>query len=412
MPIGRASVTKKRAVADPFEAMVSNKWPYKLKEQTVAQLIDSSAHLSARQIGTQLERKMILKRFGTTRRRPGLVAFRNPNYAGWYAPPEVTNFIEQLYEPSGSITQHVGRVTNPIRNTIFGVADIGVFGQHVLNLLGTRGPVTLAGAINRALERFGLGMEVYRYLPDELPRASQRALDGLVSGQAGRIGDEGAQTLLGYIPKAGPKIDAGVNRLNELQFGQVLSPLRDMTYEGNLMVSKVLGRDIADPAVRRAAAENANAFSVGSLGALRRARKEGERAFFGAPQITRAMGAELAQVAKLNTPEAWTTLATIGAVVYGMGSEINMAFGSGEPVKLDPRNADWATVHVGGTWRNVNGQKVYVGGRKIRMIPQASLVRAIGKSMLALSGDPREANPKEAGARAERFTRAWEQLAF
>jgi len=46
------------------------------------------------------------------------------------------------------------------------------------------------------------------------------------------------------------------------------------------------------------------------------------------------------------------------------------------------------------------------------MIPQASLVRAIGKSMLALSGDPREATPKEAGKRAERVTRAWEQLAF
>lgn len=403
MPVGRAGVTKKRTFPDPFEAMASGSWPYKLKTDDVEELIASSSHLAARQIGVQLERKMILDRFGSTMRRPGLTRFRNPNYAGWYAKPEIVNFIDQLHEPAGSMTRQVGNVTGPIRNMIFGVGDVGVFGQHVLNLLSTRGPVTLMGAINRGLERMGAGADLYRYLEADIPRASQRVLDGMPAkgSQAGRIGDPHAKTPLGLIPKAGPKIDGAVDALNDFQFNGVLAPLRDMTYEGNLLVKKLLGIDISNPAVRRQAAENANAFSGASLGALRMARKQGESSLLGAPSITRSMAAELAQVAKLNTPEAWTTLASIGAVVYGMGSLINMRYGSGEPVPLDPRSPDWAIVHLGGSWQMVNGEKKYVGGRKIRMIPQASLVRAIGKSMTAVQeGDP------------EKFTKAWAQFAF
>ena len=410
MPIGRASVTKARAFPDPFEAMADGNWPYKLKATGVEELIASSAHLSGRQIGVQLERKMILDRFGTTHKMPGLMRFRNPNYAGWYAKPEIVNFIDQLHEPASSITRQAGNLTSLIRNMIFGVGDVGVFGQHVLNLMSTRGPIAVAGAINRGLEALGLGADLYRYADADLPRALQRTLDGMPAkgSQAGRVGDPHAKTPLGLIPKAGPKIDAGVDALNDFQFNGVLAPLRDMTYEGNLLVKKLLHGvtgadrfDITKPAVRRQAAENANAFSGASLGALRLARKQGEAAFLGAPSITRSMAAELAQVAKLNTPEAWTTLATIGAVVYGIGSAIQMQYGSGEPVTLDPRSVNWATVHVGGSWQMVNGEKKYVGGRKIRMIPQASLVRAIGKSMVAVEeGDP------------AKFTKAWTQFAF
>jgi hypothetical protein len=121
----------------------------------------------------------------------------------------------------------------------------------------------------------------------------------------------------------------------------------------------------------------------------------------GAPQITRAMAAELGQLAKLNDPLALATLANIGLVVYGAGSALNMLFGSGKPVPLDPRNADWATAHVGGHWETIGGEQQYVGGRKIRIIPQASLVRAIGKTWLAA----------EQGDGAKMLD-AWSQLAF
>jgi len=401
MPIGRASVTKKRAFPDPFEAMASNKWPYALKETPVSELVESGAHLAARQIGTQLERKMILQRFGTTTRRPGVVQFRNPNYAGWYAPREIVNFIDQLHEPGGSVVRATGTVTNPIRNTVFGVGDFGVMGSHVLELLSTRGPIVLGGAINRSLQRIGLGMDLYRYADEDLPRAMQRAVDGLPQGSAGRISDQGAQTLFGLTPVVGKELDAAIDALNTAQFSAVLTPLRNMAYEGNLMVSKLLGQDITKASVRRRAAENASAFSGASLGALRRARREGESAFLGAPSITRALGAQLVQVARLNTPEAWTTLASIGATVYGLGSALNIMFGSGEPVPWDPRRVDWATVHLGGQWKDVEGQRRYVGGRKIRLIPQASVVRAIGKSMNAIEkGDPNA------------FIRAWEQVGY
>jgi hypothetical protein len=404
MPIGRASVTKKRAFPDPFEAMASRKWPYKLKQQPVAELVQQSAHLAARQIGTQLERKMILKRFGTTSRRPGVVAFRNPNYAGWYAKPEIVNFVDQLHEPGGSITRAVGAVTNPIRNFVFGVLDVGVFGTHVLNLLATRGPIALGAAINRSLERLGLGMDLYRMADQDMPRAIQRALDGLPQGQAGRIGDAGGRLLpaaVGGKTAAGRKINDAVEALNDLQFGMILTPLRNMAYEGNLLVAKLARKDVTDPFVRRQAAENAAAFSGASLGALRRARAEGERAFLGAPAITRSMAAELAQVAKLGTPEAYTTLATIAATVYGLGAAINMTFGSGEIPTLDPRSVDWATIHIGGEWKEVNGERRYVGGYRIGLIPQASLVRTLGKSLDAVQkGDP------------DQFRRAWQQFAF
>lgn len=408
MPIGRASVTKKRTFPDPFEAMTDPKWPFKLKQTPVSELVSHSSHLAARQIGAQFERTLILRRFGSTHKKPGYMPFRNANYAGWYAKPEIVNFIDQLHEPAGSFTRQVGNVTSPVRNTIFGVMDIGVFGQHVTNLLSTRGPLVLAGAINRGLEQLGLGVDVYRMADADLPRAIQRTLDNLPQGQAGRVGDPGGKTIPGMLPKVGRPIDQAVDALNQAQFGGVLTPLRNMAYEGNLIVDKLLhsvtGRkmfDITNPVVRRRAADNAAAFSGASTGALRTARRAGERSFLGAPQITRAMAAELAQVAKLNTPEAWTTLASIAAVVYGIGSAYNMAFGSGEPVPLDPRRVDWATVTIGGKWQDVDGKRRYVGGVKWRIIPQASLVRALGKSMNAIQ----ESDP-------ERLVTAWQQLAF
>lgn len=401
MPVGRASVTKRRAFPDPFEAMLDRRWPFQLKDVPVDELVESAAHLAGRQIGIQLERKMVLDRFGTTSQIPGLRQFRNPNYAGWYASPEVVNFIDQLHEPAGSVTRAIGAVTNPFRNTVFGIADIGVFGMHILQLIATRGPVAMAGAINRSLELLGAGVDVYRYADADVPRAIQRELDGVPQGRAGRVADEGAKTLLSLIPGAGRRIDAAVHMLQDFQFSAVLAPLRNMAFEGNLLVSKALGRDIMNPAVRRAAAENANAFSGASLGALRMSRRQAEATYLGTVGITRTMAAQLAQVAKLNTPEAWTTLASFAAMVYGLGSFLNMQFGSGTPVPFDPRRVDWAQAHVGGRWETIQGRRTYVGGYKIRLVPQASLVRALGKSVLAIQEGDLPA-----------FTRAWNQFAF
>ena len=88
-------------------------------------------------------------------------------------------------------------------------------------------------------------------------------------------------------------------------------------------------------------------------------------------------------------------------MVWGGGRALNYMGGYGKPVPLDPRKVDWAAFHYGGEWKEVDGENVYVGGRTQRLIPQASLVRAIGKSISAIErGEP------------ETMIRAWEQLAY
>jgi hypothetical protein len=420
-PAGRASVTKARAWPDPFAAMAQKNWPYKLKVATVSELVESSAQLADRQVATMLERKLVLERFGRRGVQPkasGYVQFRNPNYAGWWGPREQVNFIDQLYEPAPAIVQQFSKAASVVRNTIFGVADIGVFGQHVLQTVATNGSKGLAAAINRSLEALHL-THMQLYMNDDLPRAIQRELDGLPQGTLGSVSDPGGATLLSPLPVAGEVINRIVEKVTNLQFTGILTPLRNMVYEGNLMLAKATGQDIAAPAVRRAASENTLAFSGGSLGALAQGRRQYERAFLGAPSITRSMAAQLGQVANIAAKgptsteglQAIVTLANTAAFIYGVGSALKMTFGDGKAIDpsaaFDPRNVEWATVQLGGEWQEVNGEREYVGGQSVTLVPQKALLRALGKSIADIeqiaSGDPDGAT---------KLMDAWGQLAF
>ncbi len=70
-----------------------------------------------------------------------------------------------------------------------------------------------------------------------------------------------------------------------------------------------------------------------------------------------------------------STLASLGAVIYGLGSAVNMAFGNG-PIEWNPQSSKWATIKV--------------GGNTIPIIPQRGLVRAIAKSITALEKEDLE----------------------
>lgn len=409
---GRASVTKKRAFPDPFEAMADPDWPYKLEDVAPSELISSSLHLSARQMGLQIEKKLITNRFGSTVRREGMIAFRNPNYAGYYGPPEVVNFVDQLHQPLTAGPAALGKnILTPLKNLIFGPGDIAVFGQNVLKLIATRGTATAAGAVNRALEAMHLPYFT-TYMEADLPRAIQRTVDGLPQGVMGAVLEPKGGTAIKWFGPVGRAIDRPVSQFAEVlqnaQYQGILTPLRNMTYEGNLMMNAVIYKatrlerfNPENPTVRRQAAENAMAWSGGSLGALRRARREGETVFLATPQVRRSMFAQIGQLMKFDTPEAYATMATLAMTVYGAGSALNMLFGSGKPVEFDPRKTDWASVQLGGQWKTVNGERKYVGGYFATLLPQTSQVRALGKSVAAIErGD---------GASA---IRAWEQFAY
>ena len=78
-------------------------------------------------------------------------------------------------------------------------------------------------------------------------------------------------------PFVGKALDAPVTRvideLTRIQFGQILTSVRLMRYEGDLMMLHLLGQDITDTAVLRTDGDWANASTGASRGARRRRRK-------------------------------------------------------------------------------------------------------------------------------------------
>jgi len=423
-PGGRVGVTKARGWPDPFDALASPTWPYKLKDMTAGELIESSAHLSDRQIGMRMERKLILERYGRKAAQPkasGYVRASNPNYAGWWLPKEVNNFIDQLHQPGSAMIRTASGPLNEFKNLVYGAADIAVFGGHMLELTTTRGTAAATGVINRSLEAMHLPhFDVY--MRGDMSRATQRSLAGLPQGIAGANVTLKGGTLFSWGGKYNPLgraldkkvVTPIIDAATRAQYQGVLTPARNMVYEGNLIMASVLHKltrlerfNPESAVVKRAAGENASAFSGASLNALKEGRRAGEQATLGSAQITRAMASQIGQLAKIARPDtfegllATSTLATFAFTVYGMGSALNMAFGSGEPVAFDPRKSDWARVRLFGHWATVDGEQKYVGGQNIAMLPQASLIRTLAKSVAAVqAGD------------GNKFIKAWEQLAY
>lgn len=396
VPPGRVSVAKTREFDDYIQGIAAGRKP---AEMTVGEVIEHSSELMDKALADAYERRLILERFGTKTKTADLREFNAPLYKGWYGKPEIVNFVDQLQSPAPAAMTPINELSAALKNTVFGPADIGVFGVHVLRGVTTGGPQMVAAVINRGLAALGLP-HFDLWLANNLTKAMQANVRGGVHiGQGPSAITLGGGTIVKYIPFVGRLLDkpisGGVDALARIQFGGILTPIRVMRYEGDLIMLRLLGRDINNPRILRQAGDWANVSTGASRGAMTQGRRSVETATFTSFQMVRA---EAAQWLKLATAVAnprtsavermlgLTALASLGAMVYGLGSAINMSFGSGKPIEWNPAKTDWATVEL--------------KGLKIPLIPQRALIRAIGKSYDALSKeDP------------ERLTQIWTQYA-
>lgn len=404
---GKVSVARNRLYGDFVEGVRAGMKPV---EATPGQLSHHSTGLMLQAIGDAVERRAILQRYGTRTPREfvrpeaaerggsvGWTRFTDPLYAGWFGPREIVNLLQQLRNTPPGWLRALQPVALTLKNTVFGPLDLSVIGVHLAEGLMTHGSTFLLGAMNDYLTKMGVPFAARVYFDEGLPHIVQAAEAGVHQGWGPSPVSPGAGTILKWIPKIGEALDKPVSRyvdaLAQFQFGTLLTPIRNRIYEGNLILSHLLGQNIRDPLVRRAAADNANAFTGASRGAMTAGRRMTENTFLTSFQMTRSMAAQLGQLAKAAfSPKAtaterilgMATLAQFGLMTYGLQTIINRAGGKAE-VGFDPTKTDWAAITV--------------GGRTFPLIPQRGLVRAIGKSIVALENmDP------------EQFALAWTQL--
>lgn len=405
---GKVRPTRQRTFGNFIQGLSAGAVP---KEMSIVDLVDSASRLMAKAIADAFERKMLLLRYGTKMRRSALAGysrFRTPLYSGYYAPADVVSYVEQLHQMPGRgiVTGALTQVGAEAKQTVFGIGDLAIFGVHLSQAVAHGGPQVLTGLVNRFLALAHLP-HAHLYLADDVSRAVRRGQDGVKAGWGPSGLRRGQSTLLKYAPGAGKYLDAGAKKwidfLGWLQYDIILNQVRNLAYEGSLLMAHLGGRDITRPLVRRTYGDWANAISGAGRGAAVPGRRQLEETLLISAQIPRSEMAILGQVVKAATKGATVderiiammTLTSVGAIVYGLGSIINTAVGNG-PVPFDPRKPDWATVQV--------------GGMVIPLIPRRGIVRAIAKSFDELRKYV-DRQPGEAGPDFANLFRIWLQYA-
>lgn len=375
---GKVSIAREREFEDIVEGVLKGRTP---KDMTPRELFEHSNALSNQMLGQAYERHLVLERFGrrsTQSVLSGYKPFSHPMYRGWNGPRPVVDWIDQLHNPAPRWIRPVQGVAQTLKNTIFGIADFGVLGVQMLDSATTGTARPIAAWVNRSLELAHLPHAPIYMEEASLSRGVQAAMDGVVQNWGPAAVTKGQGTVLKYIPKIGTYIDtpvtAVIEKLTNLQFGIILKKWRNLQYEGNLVLLHITGEDITSPGIRRIAADWANAPTGASRGAMIPGRRAAESTLLTSAQMTRSEMARLAQVAKglsftsgsAEFKMAVMTLATFGAMIYGLGSAINIML-NGEPIEFDPRNTNWATVKV--------------GNQRVSLVSRAALIRAMGNSM-------------------------------
>ena len=273
------------------------------------------------------------------------------------------------------------------KNTMFGI-DIGVFMIQGQTALRAGGIPMAAGLVNRMLAALRLPHVAVALADESLPRWSQNLLRGVHQGVGPSAVRAEQGTLFRYLPKlAGGALDVPLSTateaLNQLQFGVILTGLRNLTFEGNLVMAHLLGRNLRDAKTIATLADNANTITSFAWTALRAGRSTAEKTLLISPSMTRAMVNRVLQVAKIISPKATATERMVAASMVsswalftlGVGKLVHDQVGVGEFI-FDPTKPGFGLINL----RN---------GRTINLFPQATLVKAIGKSFTAVKeGDP------------------------
>ena len=303
-------------------------------------------------------------------------------------PPAIAEILTQVKSPPYS--ESLGGVSMRVqqaKNLRFGL-DFAVAGQQGLAAWNRGGAQIILGVVNELFG--GLHSPLLRAAYSGDAQFSKRlafALDGVEQGLGSSVVQNQAQigSALRWLPGIGKHIDAPwvkmTDYLTKVQYGTVLSGIRNLAHEGQLVSLKIAGRDITDPAVRKMSANWANA--VGSYGgvALNPKRATAESLVRTSAAMTRSQVAHVVNLSKLIAPTASIEnriLAAMGVLSSVTGPLLTVAFLDSvigvEDTQLDPLKPGF-------------GQVTLDGGRVVDVFPQDSVVNAIGKSVSALKNE-------------------------
>jgi len=303
---------------------------------------------------------------------------------------EMLNSTKSLSYSERGLLSGAADISQRLKNTQFGIGDMAVFGQQVLKAITTGGPNILAGLVNDTLSMLHLPHIRTLYAESNLPKMIQHQLDGVAQGVSTGITDLSREgTIFSEMGRVGRKIDSpivyAVGKLTDFQFKTVLGALRNLNHEGNLVMLRLAGQDIQNPAVRATAAAFANSNTSFWMAAQRTGRAQFEKATLLSPSMRRAQVAQLRQVTKLldgNGAErimAATTIAAFGTSLLIIGKLVNDYVGV-EDFEFDPSKPGFGKITV----PRPGGGKNLV----LNVFPQEQVLTAFAKAIRVLAENP------------------------
>lgn len=306
---------------------------------------------------------------------------------GANVPKHVADSLEQakrsMTGPDNAI-QGAAAISQEFKNTAFGIGDVAAFGQNGFKSGLTSAPQILAGLVNRLANLAHIGIDTDTIGQSVIGKRAAYALDGISHSGSTGIVDQANGTLLRHIPGLSvvdrKLLSPTINFLTDLQFKHVLGWIRDVNYEGNLVLAKMAGADIQNPAVRAQAAKWANVASGAGTLAQRSNRANLEKATLLSASMTRAQGQQIGLVARGLTAgsrvdrvlAASTILSTVGTTL-AIGKILNDYVGM-DDFEFDPSKKGFGNITLG-------------DGTVVNLFSQTQIPRTLAQSIRVLVDD-------------------------
>lgn len=305
---------------------------------------------------------------------------------GENVPQHVLDALEEAkslpYGSEGAIGG-LASISQELKNTQFGIGDLAVFGQQGLKVGTTNAVQFLVGSVNRLLHMAHLPSMDTTLADVTLPKRIVYQLDGVAQSSKGVTDLTNEGTILRHLGKGGQFLDEkalvpATRLLTDFQFKTVLTNIRNVVYEGNLILAKASGADISDPLVRSNAAAWANAATGAGKLAQDTGRAQFEKAFLLSPSMRRAQIQQVGQVARgltggtrVDRVLAAATITSTAGALLGVGKLLNDYVGL-EEFEFDPSKPGFGNITL-------------PGGTVVNLFPQEQFVKAVARSIGVLA---------------------------
>jgi hypothetical protein len=372
-------------------------------------------------IGDSFERALVVARFGKKPAKLGstfssrnrrLRPFKSELYKGYQADHLVVDHVDRMHQVDSGTLRTFRSVAGKFKNTAFGTLDVAVFGVHMPFAVRYGGPGLIAGTIDDLLSKAGMGLLKLDEPIDLLaarygvPQSSTAANLNMAEGTVLDILKVGNVKVGPVRPGAvADWVNNYTDWLARVQFDNMMAPIRNQIFKGNLLLLHLARQNIKNPATIRAAARKATTFSLSSFGAQTGSRKSLEHGLATAANAARAEWAVTAgalhDVIRLATlrpgsgPDGILSMigvAWAGSLLYATSRAVHHALGI-EPPEWNPLSERF--------WQELGTIPTGSGpdSHRISIMKERALTRAFYRSYQGLQ----ESDP-------EQISRAWQQL--